>query len=66
MSEEGSTIIRRHQQGTAMGTVSPGAGRKRAPVPAAAKNSRKGPGRPEGESKLKDAILDGKIFPKPA
>ena len=41
-----------------MGTVQPGAGRKRAATPAAAKKARKGPGRPEGESKLKDAILD--------
>jgi AcrR family transcriptional regulator len=41
-----------------MGTVSRGTGRKRAAAAPAPKKPRKGPGRPEGESKLKDAILD--------
>lgn len=41
-----------------MGTVPPGAGRKRAVAPGTPRKARKGPGRPEGESKLKDVILD--------
>lgn len=41
-----------------MGTASRGTGRKQAATPPAPRKKRKGPGRPEGESKLKDAILD--------